>query len=303
MAGMLDILESVKQIINRWVNTQIPITSNVSSGDTIIEVRNSQRFLKGDEVMIRSSTNAELPQNYIEEIIDDTHIKLVNPVLYSRDISESVILQKTYDTQVLNGIYFGEPENVPTFPAICIKATTTDSDWFTIDSTKEIYNIDVNVYTKAATQEKGYKAHIRLAENIRYGLKRNIYPLVGPYKTTTVIADIVPGDSFIKIADSSILFAGERINIEGEYTRCETFVNKIIDINTIRISPAALCSFFAASEHPVVIAPERYIFNSWPKNTTYGEVYKGTLLKAARINWFAWEEVIWTVPPDEANLR
>jgi len=302
MAGILDVLESLQQIVNRWVSTQVPIMTDVSSGDTTIEVRNTIRLLAGDEVIIMNSTSGEI-RNYIEEVVDDTHIILSNPVTYNWSYDDGPVLQKTYDDQILAGIYLGEPENIPKFPAVVIKGNSTSSEWLTIDSTKEEYKIDLSVYMKAAAQEKSYKAHIRLAETLRYGLKKNIRPLIGPYTVTSIIADINPGDSFIKVYDSSQIKYGDRVLIEGEFTQCETLVVGIIDEHTIRINPVAGCSFLVSLDSPQLINPSRFIYNSWPSDITYGEIYKGTLLKAARLSWFAQEEVIWTYPPVETNLR
>lgn len=302
MAGILEIIDSLKQVANRWVNTSVLITSDISVGDTILEVRNSKRFLAGDEVMIRGTITGDANFYYISSIMDDTHVELTSPVIIGWDISQGVFLQKVYNGQMLNGIYMGEPDNIPGFPAITVKASSAGSEWLTIDSTKETYQLEMTIYNKSSAQESGYKANIRLAETLKYGLKKNLYLLIHPYNSTTIKADILTDDIFIKVNDTSILHEGGRIIIEGEYNMCETFVSRIIDSETIRISPAAGSEFYV-SENTAIIAPERFIFNSWPENITYGEIFKGTLLKASKISWFAWEEIIWQVPPAEQSLH
>jgi hypothetical protein len=49
---------------------------------------------------------------------------------------------------------------------------------------------------------------------------------------------------------------------------------------------------YSASDSPIVILVKRFIFNSWPKQVELGKIHQGTLLKAATISWFGWEEII-----------
>jgi len=300
--GTQGVLDSVRQITNRWLNTQVPLTEDAEAGDTIITVRNTARFLEGDTFLIRSPIDAGIFHT-IDQVVDNTHLLLQEAVQFNWPVSASPIVHKTFTDQLLAGIYYGDPENIPMFPAVVIAADSLDSEWMTIDSTKENYTINVMIYAKIAAQEKGYKAVIKLADTLIYGLKRNLYPLVSPYKSTAVTAAITSGDNYIKVADSTIFTQfPTRIIIEDEWKQSEIFVQDTIDDETLYVQPAPSCNF-ALADNPQVILMERFIFNSWPSNATYGDVFKGTLLKGAKINWFAHEEKIESGPPRETYLH
>jgi len=53
--AMKEVLDSVKRIIHKWVNTITPITSNITAGDSVILVDNVRRFQRGDQIMIKDS--------------------------------------------------------------------------------------------------------------------------------------------------------------------------------------------------------------------------------------------------------
>ena len=302
MAGAIEIMNSVRNIANRWINTQQPLTVDAFAGDTTITIRNTNRFQVGDEIMIRDPINGGEINNVIAEIVDDTNVRLTEELISNWTVDQSATLQKIFDGQMLQGVYMGEPDNIPMYPAITVHMPTRESEWLTIDSTKEVYRAEISIYTKAAAQEKGYRNHIRIAETMIYGLKKNIYPLVSPYRTSLAIADIAPGDVFIKVADTSNFVLPSRVIIEDEWKQAEIILNEIVDANTIKVRQSPGCSFLV-SDNTQIINTDRFIFNSWPESVTYGEVYKGSLLKSAKISWFAWEELIWRIPPRETQLH
>jgi hypothetical protein len=43
---MIEILESVRRVVYRWVNTNVSLTANVNYGGTTLKVTNSRRFRK-----------------------------------------------------------------------------------------------------------------------------------------------------------------------------------------------------------------------------------------------------------------
>ena len=167
---------------------------------------------------------------------------------------------------------------------------------------REDFKIDVTVYTKASTMESGYESCIKLAETIIFGLKRNIHPLVSPYQTVAVTSDIDASDTFIVLADTSDLYVGAHAIIEDEWRFSEVIVKKIISDTMVELRYPAACDFSVDDDAQFILL-ERFIYNSWPTSANFGDVYKGTLLKAARISWFAWEELIWCYPPKETFLH
>jgi len=300
--GALEIADSVRTIIRNWAATSMPLIDDAESGDYVIEIQNTNRYRIGDEVLIRDPTSAAEFNNIVEEKVDKTHIRLVNPLENNWPLTRSPYLTKTYDTQMINGIYIGDPGNIPMYPAITVNVTSRDSEWLTIDSTKDTYNIEINVYLKQSTMEKGYRSHIKLAETIIWGLKKNIYPLIAPYESVASISDISATDTFIKVFDTSDFNEWSRGVIESEWNYSEFWIDKVIDDETLLLRSPAACEFLVEDNTQVILF-SRFIYNSWPASTSYGDVYKGTLLKAAKIKWFAWEEELWCYPPRETFIH
>ncbi len=311
---MEDILDALRRIVGRWVETVTPISQSVSIDDTTINVNSSLRFQVGDQVMIEGPLEGE-PNLIIDEIVDDTHISLSTPVANNWSLSESPVLRKLVNGMFIEGIYLGDPEVIPRFPAITINGTSIDSEWMTIGSTKERYEVELSIFVEQAAQEDGYRFLLNMIKVMREGLKRNFYPLVNDYETTSVIANIAVVDEFIKVEDSSIFntpvtdtsaayprVSDARAIIEDRWKSQETRVQEIIDATTIRIAPGA-CTTYNVSDNAIVIAPHRFIFNTWPHSTQIGKTSKGALLQTAVINWFAEEQELRDYTNAEPHLR
>jgi len=296
------LIDSIRRIISRWVNTNAALTASASPGDTIIEVTTSKRFQVGDEVMLRNPTTGETPL-YVDEIVDDTHIQLTTPIRFTWRVSETSILEKTFNQMFIQGIYVGEPDNIPMYPAITVNGVSRDSEWLTLDSSKEQYRLSIAIYVNRASQEAAYRFLLNLVDTIQHGLKQNIYPLVAPYEITTPKVDIVSDDEYIKVNDVSIFntTTKHRILIEDLFKTQEFVVVQVVDAETIRVSPA-VCDGYLIADGAKVISVKRFFYNSWPDNIEYGTIFKGTLLKAATISWFAWEEELQKQNPIDVSL-
>ena len=311
MAGvkMIPILEGVRNVINKWVNTNTFLTKDATPGDTILHVQSAHRFQEGDQIRIEKRTadgrwQGETPM-YVTQVISGTQLRVADPVKFTWEVSLDSSVQKTFDMQTIQGIYLGEPENIPRYPAIVISGKSRSSEFLTIDSTKEEWDCDLTVYTKTSTQEQGYRNNSEITDTAIYGLKRNIYPLVEPFSVYAILSTVKPGDQFIKVSDTSWFEERgqiQRVVIEDEQKQAEIWVYGVIDSTTLRVAPVTGCEFLL-KDNPQLRVVERFIYNSWPRNTTYGEVYKGTLLKASKINWFAQEERIWQLKPRDLYMH
>lgn len=288
---MEDVLDSVRRIVSRWCRTITPLTANVNAGDDTLTVLTTRRFKKGDELTIRNDQNKGEISLYIDEVLDSYTIRLVNPVNFSFDLSESPVVEKTFDNQYLQAIYLGEPSNISHFPAITVSAGNKSSEWLTLKSTKETYNIDINIYVQDSTQEDSYRFLLKMVDTVQKGLKHNVYPIVGPYNTYGLIADAMTGDYYIQVSDTSKLWTPGRIIIEDPWSYQELGISEIIDSNTVKLG-SPICQDFLVANNAKMILNTRFIYNSWPSQINYGKIFKGSMLKAATINWFAWEEEV-----------
>lgn len=294
------ILDSVRRIISRWVSTRSPIISSVSPGDTVINVVTTNRFNTGDEILLRNSTKGETPI-YIDEIIDETSFSVTDPIRFHWDVGDNCIVEKTFNQNLVQAVYIGDPEVIPMYPAITVSAVSRESEWLTLDSTKETFNVQVVIYVRDSSQEGAYRFLLGMVDTIQKGLKKNFFPLVGPYNTTTLKEDISKGDFFIKVNDTSIFSKGCIINIEDKWNVQEFMVLAVVDFETLQLATCAVYDFYM-SDNAQVIRLNRFIWNSWPATIDYGKIFKGTMLKAATIDWFAWEEEVHTELPRETSI-
>jgi hypothetical protein len=307
--AMEEVLDGVRRIIHKWVNTTTRITSDITAGDTTISVQNTARFNVGDPVMIKNDSIYETGL-YVESIDADQpglSITLTTPVLNNWSASDNVVLIKTIYEQFVQGIYIGDPDVIPKYPAITVNGVSRASEWMTLESTKERFEIEVGVYVLASTQEKGYRFLMNITDEIQKGLKRNIMPLVNEYDIISLAADVGCGDKDIRLNNRTAVEHYHRIIIEDEYASQENWIDWIYPPaedpleQSVRLHEASVFAF--DKDDTSVIVPKRFIYNSWPATIQYGTIHKGELLKAAKISWFAEEEEMQWWRRTELKLR
>lgn len=311
---MEDIIDSLRRVISRWVETVSPISFDVSSGDLIISVNSTNRFESGDEVMIEGPEESEVFL-IVDEIIDNQTLSLSTPVQNNWSTDDNIVLRKLTNGMYVEGIYFGDPDVIPRYPAITVNARTITSEWMTLDSTKERYEVEVNVLAEKDTHEDGLRFILKMQKLIVKGLKRNIFLLVNDYNTTAIDADVLAGDEYIHVEDASIFntpltdtsggyprLSDARVILENKWESEETRVQRIISSNVIQISPSA-CRNYSVEDNPIAIQPKRHIYNSWPHAVDIGTLSKGSLLQAASIKWFAEEEELVDFKNNDPHLK
>lgn len=305
--AMEEVLDSVRRIVHKWVNTSSRIETDISRGDTVICVNASRRFNVGDQVMLKNNTVYET--GLIISAIDTISnlITVSTAILNNWTVAENTILIKTINEQFVQGIYIGEPDVIPRFPAITVNGGSRNSEWFTLESTKERYEVEIGVYVQASTHEDGYRFLLAMADEIQKGLKYNIMPLASDYDITGLTYDVAAGDVNIRVADRSLFNHYRRIILEDDYETHENWVtywhtpDEDPSQEAIRLKDCVPFDF--DKDETTVIVPNRFIYNSWPSSIQYGTIHKGELLKAAKISWFAEEEEIQYLRREEPRLR
>lgn len=286
---MEGILNSAKSIVNKWLRTQTPLTADASPGDDTLSILTARRFRRGDQIVVRNSQDkAEF--NTVADILDCGTIKLASPLSWLWSSSDCMV-DKTWKYQFLQGVYLGDVVNIPKYPAVVIEAESRTSDWLTLGSTTETYNVKFRIYTDDAWQESGYLWNKRMADALQEGLKRNFYPLVAPYNVVALTQDALAGDKFLKVADTSELWFPARGFLEDPFHFNEISIKKIVDSTTVELAEP-LCDNYVVEYNPILIFSTRLIYNSWPSTVRYGTVYKGTFLKSSEIDWFVEEQEI-----------
>lgn len=281
------LVDSLARTIENWCKTSSPLVANTSVGNREIKVLSTRRFKRGDEIIICNSEKGETPL-YIDEIIDYQTLRLTSPVKFLWTTTDNSKVEKTFHQMYLQKVYFGEPLNIPKFPAVTVKPVNKSSSFIAFQTTKEVYNLQITLYVEDGNQEDAGRWLCRMADTIERGLKHNFYPLVGPFNTYGLSADAKAGDRFLKLSSTADFWYPSRITLENPWNYEELEVKSVIDSETIELFKP-ICFDYEVSSNPTVVLTERWIFNSWPSNITYGSVWKGTSLKSATIDWFAWE--------------
>jgi hypothetical protein len=305
--AMAEILDGVRRIVLKWVDTTSRIMTNIDAGDTTICVKNARRFYRGDQIMIKNETIYETGL-YVESIDQGGLITLSSPVLNNWVATDDTVVIKAIYGQFVQAVHIGEPEVLgPKFPVITVNGVSRNSEWFTLESTKERYEIEIGVYVQASTHEQGYRFLMKVTDAIQTGLKMNLQPLISDYDITSLTQDTVAGDLTLHLTNRDLVEHDRRIIIEDEYECMENWVTYLYSSGEdptgqiVRLKDA-LCFAFDKDE-TFVIVPKRFIYNSWPVNIQYGSVHKGELLKASKISWFAEEEEMQFLRREELKLR
>ena len=301
---MEQVLDGLRRIIARWVITKTPLTGdtfpNMGPGvSDILTVRTVNRFNVGDEVILRrAAKDGELDGKYekpdqfqVAEIIDNTHLRLNQQVKNPWLAADGAVLVKAMNGLFVQGIYIGDPENISHYPAITVNGISQDSEWLTLDSVKDTFNVEITTFVQDSTQEAGYRFLLRLTKLIRLGLRMNLFPLVNDYATSAVTLDMAANTNMVQVQDASIFCVGNVVLVENAFITIENRVSAIdLGTNTLTLQNTVPVDF-RVQDDSIVIQVHRFIFNSYPKTTQYGKIHKGTLMKASVIDWFGWEEV------------
>jgi hypothetical protein len=287
---MLALLDGIRRNLQHWVLTTEPLKSNARHGDTTLNVRSTRRFKPGDQFLIRNAN--EDTENFltVDTIIDDTHLTITDPLTLSWTVAESAAMVRTFHGgQFFKAIHLGEPDTIrlDELPCITVWGTGQNSEMMAIRTTKERYSIEIGIFVADATLEDGVRLLLESTKLIQRGLKRNLYPLVEDYDTSVLFADAAKGDDYIKVADTSMLQNRQIILLENDLDVQEFMIKCIVDSHTVQLQGFTDRPYLRSNT--TVILPNRFIYNSWPADTKFDKIHKGTLMKAAVINYFAEE--------------
>lgn len=280
---MEEVLDSLRKIINRWVNTETPLTEDGEEGDVLLKVKNSLRFRDGDEIMITDDKEFEYPL-YVARVIDETTIELVEPLNFQWPVADGSKVKKSVAGKIVQGIYLGEPNTISNFPAITVVGESQSSQWTTLESTTETYEVNINAYIEDSTLEDGYRGLMKLTKLIEFGLKRNMFPLVGERSHANVTQSISSGDLYIKVDNTEGIISEQLILLESSFNAEQVIVKSVLDQTTIELVQGAFYEY-PLSHDPRAIIVTRFLYKCWPKSIQYGFVHKDTLLKASKISW------------------
>ncbi len=186
-------------------------------------------------------------------------------------------------------IHWGDPPVIGRYPAITISGKSRSSEWLTLESTTERFDVDISCYIQAASYDKMHEYITKLTTLIETTLFFNIYPLVAPFSTTTLVEDVTKTDTIIRVADDDLNRQFLWFFLENDkYTR-NVSPKSYLENGVIELRFPIGVPFSAGDD---VILPGRHFYDTRPQGTDYGNFAKESLLWGTRISYFAEEEVL-----------
>ena len=278
------VVNAIRRIVERWAITKRPLISDANSGDTTIYIQSTRRWQAGDQFLITNNIQDMENNLYVAAVPDQYTIQLTTPLKWNWPVAAGAQMIKTQGGQFVKGVYLGEPNVMPNLPAVTVNIKSSSSEFLTIRGTKERYELEISVFVNGTTLESGDLLLWHIIDDIQYGLKRNFYPLLNDYSTTTLLQNVTAGDLYISVGDSSLFIPQQEMIIEDTYNIDVLGVVAICDSTTVQLGVPTSFDFLASEA--ICIAPHRLPFNSWPNGVRFGLIEKGTLLKAATISYF-----------------
>jgi hypothetical protein len=281
---MEQVLDSLRKIIQRWVTTESVLTSDAENGDVVFNVKSSTRFVVGDELLLTDGVEYEYPFIVIAKP-DNESIEVDRPVSQGIwRVSKGSKVSKSMRGRLVQGIYMGDPPVIPRYPAVVVNGRSKSSEWATLETTLETYDIDISCYIQDDTQEDGYRSLLYLAKTIETGLKRNLFPLVGERSHSDIVSGVERNDTIINVDSTDGIVRHQFILIEDRFKAEDVRVDEIIDSTHLRLK-TGVANSYPIQYDPRIIIVDRFLHNTWPKSVDFGFVSKDTLLKAAKISW------------------
>lgn len=282
---MLALLQSISDTIERSVVGRQPLIAPAHGGAQV-KVATARRYRPGDQLAIFNQptdtpTVAEI--RTVACVLDDCQtITLTEPLTQDYD---AAAVEKTVEGHFIAGIYLGEPV-IPAYPAITISAVNKGNKPLTLGTVEATYGVDITVIADGVSHQSQYRAMLTYAAAIERSLFRSFIPLVAPYFTTTLAADVAEGDNVITTTDGLPCLG--QLWLENVRRRDNVFALENLGSNTYQV--ATRLPAYAAGDK--VIKPYRGFFASWPATIDYGSVNRDALtLKAARLRYEVREQV------------
>lgn len=283
------VLESLRDTILRFGLNSQSLTADAAISDTTITVNSTRRFFEREQIVIRDSSKGEM--HVIKKIVDSTTLEIEDPLIAAWAVATGIKVEKSFDGQYVKRVYIGDPDVIPDFPAITITADSRDEEWWTLNSTTAKWNCTISCLFEQSNLEDAYTGMLKLTNTIEKALWANRWPVLDTITSSDLTVDASQGDSVITVASTTDMQPKNHAHIEDYDHTDFVVIKRIISSTQIEIENR-LTDDYSVLRSAKIIVPSRWVMWTYPPNTTYGYVHKGTLLKASQISWFAQEEVV-----------
>jgi len=311
------IIDGLRDLIKKNLIARSNVTSDITVGDTIINVENTFQFYNDQEIILidygyndpSHVHSGQFEYARVKEVNNTGSMTLYTPVLSNWTLADQSFIQKTigHDPLYEERVYYGDRAVIPTEGvAITVDPQTLSNDWiyFRSDNVRglsEDYKISIRVYVKDMETEVGYKILNKYADAVYRLVNDNIHIDLTDYDTY-LMYDVAAGANTVVIPDTPDnrrYFIPSVSPTNALYgVQDNDGVEKFVFIESVVYGGGKITitlkdnlqGTFLTSDMAVFIRYGRYMYDTRANQITYGVTQKGSaLMRVAEINWFGKE--------------
>lgn len=310
------LVDAVINIIKRNLIAKTNVTSDVTTGDIVVNVENSFHFKANEEIiLIDYDYNTEGSPHYqvyeyakIKKVNNTSSITLSTPVISNWMMASNAFVQKTIGHSPLydNQVYYGDREVIATdLMAVTVEPVSMSNEWMYIrGGLSEEYKLKVAIYGKSVDTEDGRRILDKYSDAVVNFLNLNIHAGVSSY-STPLLTDVNSTDTQVTVEDTPsnrenmVLYVDLPVPTNGIRNAYQLQDNKgvsiyleIIDVQysggqIIVTFDKPVGAIFEKSEYATIKRLGMYMWDSRADNAIYGVVSKGSaILRVSEISWY-----------------
>ena len=311
------VINSIIDLVNKNIIAKTNVTSDVYTGDFVVNVENSFQFKENQEIVLIDWTyNVEGGEHYNVfeyakvDSVNNTHaITLTDPVVGNWSLANNSFVQKTIGHNPLyeNNVLYGDREVIPTDQVVvAVEGASLSNEWLYIQGgLSEEYRIQIIIYSKDIKFEDGRKVMDRYSEAIYQLMNNNIHMDISNVETfltldylgltnyplNTVVIDDTP-DNRTEFVLSTTFTPTFQYQLQDNLNATKWF--NVINVdwasspgNIILTIDNPQPTNITMGDYGLCRRWHEYIYDARVDNITYGKVSKGSaLLRASELSWF-----------------
>ena len=317
------LVEGMIDLIAKNFVAKTNVSSDVMTGDVIVNVENAFHFDNGQEVvLIDYGYNDPASPHYqmfeyarIKEVNNTHYITLTSPVVDETGwlAGNGAFVQKTIGHAPLyeDRIFYGDREVISTEEmAVTVEPLSMSNEWIYLHGgLSEEYRVSIMIYSKEIETEEGMKILNKYADNMYVLFNKNIHIDVNNYDTQ-ILENIESNTSVVVIADTPEnreKFVESRLDPDERSYAIQDNMGTEIDLSIESVDYYNSSSSDSSEEYGKIYLTMRwpfqrsysteefgvfrkfgmYFYDTRVDNIEFGMVQKGSaFVRAARLNWF-----------------
>lgn len=307
-----EVVDGVIDVIKKNIIAQANVTSNITTGDTVINVDNAFQMKAGQEIVIMDF-GFNQPGHIHENVLEYAKIKQVNntrsvtlndEVVSNWTVTDRAFIQKTIGHSPLHPdlVLYGDREVIPSQEmAITVEPVTLSNEWIYIQGgLSEEFRIRIMIYGKSVSTEEGRRILDRYSDAVYQLLNDRVHLDVGAHNTP-LMEDVANGAMSFRVQDTLanrnfFVPSSSLPNLRSYFLQDNRRRSRVLGVASVTIEGGgtlkidtieAIDGNYLKSEFGVAFRVGTYIYDSRVDGITYGQVSKGSaLLRASELNWF-----------------